>query len=72
VTAAVRDERFHVYAVRSVDDGLAVLSGREAGDLLPDGRYPEASFNEAVRQALARNVEQLKALRAAPGPARKE
>jgi predicted ATP-dependent protease len=72
VLAAVRDERFHVYAVRSVDEGLAVLSGREAGDLQPDGRYPDHSFNEAVRQALRRGVEQLKALRAAPGPALKE
>jgi predicted ATP-dependent protease len=70
VVAAVRDERFHVYAARSVDDGLAVLSGREAGDLQPDGRYPEGSFNEAVRQALLRNVERLKALRGAPGLSR--
>ena len=68
VAAAVRDERFHLHAARSTDDGLAVLSGREAGELRPDGRYPEGSFNEAVRQALVRNVEQLKALRAAPGP----
>jgi len=72
VAAAVRDERFHIYAARSVDDGLAVLSGREAGDLRPDGRYPEGTFNDAVRQALARNVEQLKALRAAPGPGKRE
>lgn len=72
VAAAVRDERFHVYAARSVDDGLAVLSGREAGDLRPDGRYPDGTFNEAVRQALVRNVEQLRALRAAPGPGKRE
>lgn len=70
VAAAVRDERFHVYAVRSVDEGLAVLSGREAGELGPDGRYPEGTFNEAVRQALLRNVERLKALRSAPRPDR--
>jgi predicted ATP-dependent protease len=70
VAAAVHDERFHIYAARSVDEGLAVLSGREAGELRPDGRYPDGSFNEAVRQALVRNVEQLKALRAAPDPAR--
>jgi predicted ATP-dependent protease len=72
VLAAVRDERFHVHAVRTVDEGLAVLSGREAGDLQPDGRYPDNSFNEAVRRALLRGVEQLKALRAAPGPGLKE
>lgn len=66
VAAAVRDETFHVYAVRSVDEGLAVLSGRDAGELGPGGRYPEGSFNAAVQQALLRNVERLKSLR---GPA---
>ena len=70
VGAAVREERFHVYAARTVDDGLAVLSGREAGELGPDGHYPEGSFNEAVRQALLRNVERLKALRGTPGLSR--
>jgi lon-related putative ATP-dependent protease len=72
VAAAIHDERFHIHAARSVDEGLAVLSGREAGDLGPDGRYPEGSFNDAVRQSLARNVEQLKALHAAPGPSKRE
>jgi lon-related putative ATP-dependent protease len=66
VTAAVREEAFHVYAVRTVDEGLAVLSKREAGEPGPDGRYPEGSFNEGVRQALLRNVERLQALRSAP------
>ena len=52
VVAAVRDGTFHVHAARSVDEGLALLSGREAGVPDPDGRYPEGSFNEAVQRAL--------------------
>jgi len=72
VAAAIRDETFHVHAIRTVDEGLAVLSGRGAGEAGPDGRYPEGSFNEAVRQALLRNVERLKALRSASSPARPE
>jgi hypothetical protein len=67
VVAAVRDGTFHVHAVRTVDEGLAVLSRREAGELGPDGRYPDGSFNEAVHQALVRNVERLKALRGPEG-----
>jgi lon-related putative ATP-dependent protease len=63
VVAAVREERFHVYAVQSVDEGLALLSGCEAGALGPGGRYPEGSVNDAVQQALIRNVERLKAAR---------
>jgi predicted ATP-dependent protease len=64
VVDAVRDERFHVYAVRTVDEGLEVLSGREAGRLGADGRYPDGSFNAAIVQTLTRNLEQLKAVRA--------
>jgi lon-related putative ATP-dependent protease len=63
VVAAVRDEAFHVHAVRTVDEGLAILSKREAGEPGPDGAYPAGSFNDAVRQALAKNVERLKAMR---------
>ena len=63
VVEAVREGAFHVHAVRTVDEGLEVLSKREAGQLGPDGRYPDGSFNAAVSQALIRNLEQLKAAR---------
>jgi lon-related putative ATP-dependent protease len=67
VAAAVRAGTFHVHAIGTVDEGLAILSGREAGEPGPDGRYPEGSVNEAVRQALLRNVDRLRAMRSAPG-----
>ena len=63
VVEAVREERFHVYAVSTVDEGLGLLTGREAGERGPDGRFPEGSFNWAVEQALAANLERLKELR---------
>jgi lon-related putative ATP-dependent protease len=66
VAAAGRDETFHVYAVRTVDEGLTVLSKREAGERGPEGSYPEGSFNDAVQQALIQNIERLKAMRNAP------
>lgn len=56
--------------LREVKETFAVLSQREAGELGPDGRYPEGTFNEAVSQALAHNVERLKALRGGPAPDR--
>jgi predicted ATP-dependent protease len=57
VVEAVRDEAFHVYAVRTVDEGVEVLSRREAGQV-----------NDAVALALIRNLEQLKAVRGASVP----
>jgi predicted ATP-dependent protease len=69
VVQAVRDERFHIHAISTVDEGLALLSGREAGERGPDGRFTPGSFNAAVDEALAANVERLKELRAGPiGP----
>jgi len=53
VAAAVHAERFHIYAARSVDAGLAVLSGREAGDLRPDGRYPVRTSSAARETGLS-------------------
>jgi hypothetical protein len=47
-----------------VDEGLALLSGLDTGVRGPDGRYPEGSFNAAVENALAANIERLKEMRA--------
>ena len=63
VVEAVAAGRFHVYAITTVDEGLALLTGREAGERRADGRYPDGSFNAAVENALAANVERLKEMR---------
>jgi lon-related putative ATP-dependent protease len=66
VVQAVREGRFAVHAVATVDEGLALLSGRPAGERQADGRFPPESFNGAVEAALAAHVHRLRELRAAP------
>jgi predicted ATP-dependent protease len=63
VVEAVRQGRFAVHAVATVDEGLALLSGREPGSPGPDGRFPPGTFNAAVDEALARHVERWRHLR---------
>ena len=63
VVEAVRAGRFHLHAVSTIDEGLALLSGLEAADRGPDGRFPGGTFNAAVEAALAANVDRLKQLR---------
>ncbi|HXJ81408.1 MAG TPA: ATP-binding protein [Candidatus Methylomirabilis sp.] len=72
VVTAVKDERFFVHTVSTVDEGLALLSGREAGERGPDGRFPDGSFNATVEEALAANVRRLKELRAGSGISARE
>jgi hypothetical protein len=60
---AVRDGKFRIHAIATVDEGLALLSGRDAGMPGPDGRFREGTFNAAVERALEANVARLKELR---------
>ena len=52
VVQAVASGRFHIYAVATIDQGIAILTGREAGTAGSDGRYPENTINNLVEQRL--------------------
>jgi len=52
VVAAVEAGRFSVYAVRTVDEGMALLTGLPAGEAGADGSYPAGSVNRAVAERL--------------------
>ena len=45
VVDAVRDDKFRVIAIKTIDEGLAVLTGREPGTRGDDGAYPADSVN---------------------------
>ncbi|WP_457653816.1 Lon protease family protein [Rhodocaloribacter sp.] len=61
VVEAVRDGRFHVYPVRTVDEGLELLTGMPAGERRPDGTYPEGTVNRRVTDRLAEMAERRQA-----------
>jgi predicted ATP-dependent protease len=61
VVAAVRDGRFHVWAVRTVDEGIELLTGRRAGRRRADGSYPPDSVHGLVAERLADYAELLRA-----------
>jgi len=60
IVTAVREKRFHIYAISTVEEGLALLTGMEIGELREDGTYPPDSFNGRVISALKRFNELLK------------
>jgi predicted ATP-dependent protease len=53
VRNAVRDGRFHVYAVSTVEEAIGVLSGIAAGMADASGAYPEGTVNHRVAARLA-------------------
>ena len=60
VIEAVRRGQFHIYAVRTIDEGMEVLSGVEAGERKEDGTYPEGSINFLVNKRLTEMAGRLK------------
>lgn len=52
VVAAVREGKFHIYAIDNVDDGIEILTGIKAGKANEKGEFPKGSVNYMVKQSL--------------------
>ena len=52
VVSAVRDGRFHVWAVEDVEEGIELLTGLPAGELAADGTYPDGTLHRRVQDRL--------------------
>jgi predicted ATP-dependent protease len=61
VIEAVREGKFHVYPVSTIDEGIEVLTGQEAGERQEDGSYPENTVNFLVNEQLKELATKLKA-----------
>jgi lon-related putative ATP-dependent protease len=61
VVDAVREGRFTVYSVSTVDEALELLTGVPAGERAADGTYPQDSINALVLAQLRQYAERLRA-----------
>jgi lon-related putative ATP-dependent protease len=52
VVQAVAEGKFHIWPVRTVDEGIEILTGVPAGERAEDGSYPEDSVNGRVDRKL--------------------
>jgi len=52
VVKAVADQRFHVWAVTTIDEGIELLTGMPAGKPKKDGTYPEGTLYRKVTDML--------------------
>jgi predicted ATP-dependent protease len=65
VVDAVKEGKFHIHAIGTIDEGIEVLTGVAAGERNADGHYPADSINGRVERKLAQFSEQQKQFAAA-------
>lgn len=52
VCEAVRSGQFHIYAVRTIDEGIELLTDLPAGQIQADGTYTEGTIHHLVQKKL--------------------
>jgi lon-related putative ATP-dependent protease len=60
VVEAVKKGQFHIYPVKSIDEGIEILTEKKAGERKADGFYPKDSVNGLVDTKLKELAEGLK------------
>ncbi len=64
VVGAVRDGKFTIYPVQTIDQGIEVLTGLPAGERDEQGEFPEGSINRRVEDSLIHFTKRLQELEA--------
>jgi predicted ATP-dependent protease len=60
VVEAVEAGKFHIYPVSTIDEGIGLLTGVQAGEQDEAGKYPEDTVNFAVHSRLKELAEKVK------------
>lgn len=63
IVESVREGKFHIYPVDTIDRGIEILTGKPAGERDEDGNYPEDTVNWAVEKHLNKFAKGLKQFR---------
>jgi lon-related putative ATP-dependent protease len=59
VVEAIKDGLFHIYPVKTIDEGIEVLTGMQAGKADADGNYPKDTINSLAQKRLDEMAELL-------------
>lgn len=60
VVDAVKEGKFSIYPVETIDEAIEVLTGTKAGERGKGGNFPKGTFNRKVEDRLREMAEQLK------------
>jgi len=59
VLEAARKDLFHIWPICTIEEGIEVLTGVPAGELQPDGQYPDGTIFQLVNQRLTQMADTL-------------
>lgn len=60
VIDAVKNNKFHIYPVKTIDEGIEILTGKKFGQKNSKGQYPKGSINYLVYNKLKKFAEAAK------------
>ncbi len=60
VVEAVKQEHFHIYSAKTINEGIEILTGVTAGKRQKDGTYPKSTVNYLIDRRLKEMAERLK------------
>lgn len=63
VVEAIEQGKFHLYVIKTIDQGIEILTGIKAGEKDKDGKYPEGTVNYLVNKKLTELAEHWKKFR---------
>ncbi len=61
IIKAVAEGKFHIYPIKTIDEGIEILTGIPAGKKLPSGGFTKNSVFDRVDKALDKMAKQIKA-----------
>ncbi len=64
VQDSIREGTFHIYPIATIDEGMEILTGMEAGRQGKDGRFPPGTLNALVYAKLKTMADRVKAYNA--------
>jgi len=52
IVEAIRNDKFHIYSVKNIDEAIEIMTGLKAGIMNSRGKYPRGTFHYRVQKAL--------------------
>lgn len=52
IIEAVKNKKFHIYPIKTIDDGIEILTGIDAGKRNANGKFRKGTINELVDSKL--------------------